>query len=58
MRIGCTDLKRRYSRLEVVSTGTLVPADALNRLTRNLTIELEELVGNCSQDFDLTETTC
>lgn len=40
------------------SSCTLVPADALNRLTRNLTIELEELVGNCSQDFDLAETTC
>lgn len=39
------------------STGTLVPADALNRLTGNLTVELEELVGNRRQDLDLTETT-
>lgn len=37
---------------------TLVPgADALHRLTRDLTVELEELVSYCSQDLDLTETT-
>lgn len=32
-------------------------ADALNRLTRNLTVELEELICHWSQNFNLTETT-
>lgn len=32
-------------------------ADAFDRLTRNLTVELEEFVSYCGQDLDLTETT-
>lgn len=41
-----------------VALVTLVPgADALDRLTRNLTVELEELVSYRRQDLDLTETT-
>lgn len=42
----------------VVAMVTLVPrADALDRLTRDLTVELEEFVSYCSQDLNLTETT-
>lgn len=42
----------------MVARVTLVlGADALDGLTRNLTVELKELVGYCGQDFDLTETT-
>ena len=38
--------------------STLVPgADALDRVTRNLTVELEELIRYSGQDLDLTETT-
>lgn len=43
----------------VAAMFTLIPgADALDGLTRHLAVELEELVGYCGQDLDLTETTC
>lgn len=42
--------------VSVFPRSTLIPAEALDRLTGHLTVELEELVGDCRQDLDLTET--
>lgn len=43
--------------IAIVMVTLVLGADTLDRLTRDLTVELEELVSYCRQDLDLTETT-